>query len=61
MENANTATKFYKKSIRIPKTEEFEADSEPVDVCRELFHKTWKAHKAFPGDNFFVGTFYKLC
>jgi hypothetical protein len=40
-ENANTATKFLqKKTIRIPTIEEFDADLKPVDVCRELFHKT---------------------
>jgi hypothetical protein len=40
LKNANTTTKFYKKSIRIPIIEEFHAGLEPVDVCRELFHTT---------------------
>jgi hypothetical protein len=31
---------FTKKPIRIPTIEEFDADLKPVDVCRELFHKT---------------------
>jgi hypothetical protein len=29
---ANTATKFYKNSIRIQKIEEFDAELKPVDV-----------------------------